>query len=347
MINRRAFCACGLALAGVHAVPRASLAQELLNLNGSVACAGTKSITLGNIWSFKASSEAEELVGKICDAVGLAKNFEVRAAAIDEDIKNAAAVIANYGTPDAKRLVLYNELWVQDRLKSTGEEYWSGVSLLAHECGHHLSGHTLDGQGSKPPKELEADKFAGFIVARLGGTVEQAQALFNTFSEQGSDTHPARKDRVQAVAVGWRMGAQKTPDERAPDPRPDSGPDPVWTGINVVYYRQKWDGPKVDNALSQLKIRAEEREPEKSRSLIPSSAVICSYDVPVRAVRALALALYDAGVPIRAISRPRDENFSGIAIYVADVDIGELSRSSIEELDSCPSRDDPVYGAVR
>ena len=38
------------------------------------------------------------------------------------------------------------------------------MTLLAHEVGHHLNGHTIHRGGSTPELELEADEFAGFIL---------------------------------------------------------------------------------------------------------------------------------------------------------------------------------------
>ncbi|MCV9960759.1 hypothetical protein OIU34_02505 [Pararhizobium sp. BT-229] len=333
MISRRTFCTCCLTATGVFAVSRAAHSQELLNLEGSVACAGRKSITLGNVYSFKASSEAMSLVGKICEAVGLPQNFEVRVAAVSDDIANAAAVIAYYGTPDAKRLVLYNELWVQDYLRSTGDEYWSGVALLAHECGHHLSGHTLDGQGSKPPKELEADSFAGFIVAKLGGTREQALALFEDFPLEATETHPARSDRLQAVAVGWRNAGVPTRSESE------------WANIRVNYFRKRKDGTKVDEVLSDLGIQANHYASELEDA--DTNHITCSDDVPVSAVRALALALHDRGIAIQSIYQHADKAFSGINIEFVGWHRFGLSRSVLEQLDRCPPRSDPTYGTYQ
>ena len=338
MISRRVLCTGCLSAVGAFAVGRGAHSQELLNLEGSVACAGTKSITLKNVYSFKASSEAISLVGRICEAVGLPQNFEVRVAAVSDEIANAAAVIAHFGTPNAKRLVLYNELWVQDYLRSTGDEYWSGVALLAHECGHHLSGHTLDGQGSKPPKELEADSFAGFIVAKLGGTREQALALYKEFPLQASATHPARSDRLQAVAVGWRNAGVAMP---AQSPSSES----QWSNIKVNYYRKKEDGIIVDEVLHELGIHATEYASLLDRAT--TNHITCSANVPISAVRTLALALHDAGLPIQSIYQHTNKNFSGINLEFVGWHREGLSRTVLERLDRCPPRSDPIYGTYQ
>jgi hypothetical protein len=115
---------------------------------------------------------------------------------------------------------------------------WAGVALLAHECGHHWNDHLSDNLGSRPPKELEADTFAGFAVARLGGSLDDALALFHQMPRDalppGQPTHPRRADRLQAAAVGWRNGRPPPPPTppvppsapQRPEPLPPAGPRP-------------------------------------------------------------------------------------------------------------------------
>lgn len=86
---------------------------------------------------------------------------------------------------------------------STGTS-WAAISILAHEVGHHLNGHTLEATGSRPPSELEADKFSGFVLQKLGSNLGNATAAMKAFgSEQGSTTHPAKAERLAAITAGW------------------------------------------------------------------------------------------------------------------------------------------------
>ena len=64
----------------------------------------------------------------------------------------------------------------------------------------------------------------------------------------------------------------------------------------MLYFRKSRDGVKVDNALTSLKIRAEEVRSEGDYKNFTSNVVTCSDDVNIDAVRVLALALYDSGV---------------------------------------------------
>ena len=59
--------------------------------------------------------------------------------------------------------------------------------------------------GSRPEKELEADHFAGYILQRMGASIDDAvNAMQQLADEQASDTHPAKYSRVTAIASGWR-----------------------------------------------------------------------------------------------------------------------------------------------
>jgi tetratricopeptide (TPR) repeat protein len=85
----------------------------------------------------------------------------------------------------------------------------ASVSIFAHEIGHHLCGHTLDVLGSRPDKELEADRFSGFVMYKLGATLEQAQAAMVALGNPSYvSTHPPLVNRLAAIRNGWNAGWQ-------------------------------------------------------------------------------------------------------------------------------------------
>jgi hypothetical protein len=138
--------------------------------------------------------ETREIIQDIISVIGLKPDFEVRAA----NISNAAAVLYN-----GKRFVLYNPQFIS-RLNAAAGNKWAAVSVLAHEIGHHLNGHTLKNLGSQPNLELEADEFSGFVLRRMGATLPQSQAAMKLASDyKQSLTHPGQKDRLFAIARGW------------------------------------------------------------------------------------------------------------------------------------------------
>ena len=137
---------------------------------------------------------ATKIIDLILETVGLQASFEVRRA----NVPNAAAVVYQ-----GKRYILYNPSFIHAMDKAAGTP-WASVAILAHEIGHHLSGHTLDGKGSMPDIELEADAFSGFALRKMGASLSEAQVAMRMIaSTKATRTHPARGDRLLAIAKGW------------------------------------------------------------------------------------------------------------------------------------------------
>lgn len=145
------------------------------------------------------SADAAAIVADILDVMGLKGNFEIKAA----NIPNAAAVVYN-----GKRYVLYNPVFISKLNHATGND-WASVSVLAHEIGHHLNGHTLSG-GSQPARELEADEFSGYVMQRLGASFEEAATAMKLAADvKGTATHPGRTDRIMAIEQGWNRASDQ------------------------------------------------------------------------------------------------------------------------------------------
>jgi hypothetical protein len=169
----------------------------------------------GDIYTFSNNQQAVSIVDAIVKASGLRQNFQIMQASVP----NAAAVIR-----DGQRYILYSQIFIDDINRNTATE-WASKTILAHEVGHHLNGHTLSGRGSQPPTELEADYYAGYVIGRLGGPMEGALAPFKMMGEAGSATHPPRAARLEAVAGGWHeatsRGGREGDGRTQPEPPPD------------------------------------------------------------------------------------------------------------------------------
>jgi len=140
----------------------------------------------------------EELLQEIVNATGLHADFELKAA----DVLNVQASISH-----RKREILYNPEYI-DWINKLTRDKWSVMALLAHEVGHHLNGHTMRKGGSSPAVELEADEFAGFILYKLGASLEDAQKVMNYIAGiNASETHPGRTARKDAIKKGWDKAA--------------------------------------------------------------------------------------------------------------------------------------------
>jgi hypothetical protein len=159
------------------------------------------------------AEEGKEIIENIISIVGLRANFEI----LPAKVPNAAAVVYH-----GKRYILYNPLFISKLTRTTGS-YWSAVSVLAHEIGHHVNGHTLDGTGSQPAKELEADEFSGFALSKMGAPLESAQAAMRIFADvYPTSTHPGQSQRLRAIARGWTAGQEEEDVATEQDSRNDN-----------------------------------------------------------------------------------------------------------------------------
>ncbi len=191
----------------------AAPAQEALHIDGFCGYHPTETAPQ-RIYVFPADDEALAAVMQLLRHVGLEPNFVLVAA----DVDNAAAAMVG-----DERYILYNQQFM-DRVRGTTGTDWAAISILAHELGHHLQGHTLYSEGEAHEKELEADQFSGFILARMGATAEQAQAALRTIaSESGSDSHPPKSARLAAIYNGWRQ-ARMLDEAPAPASSPHEEP---------------------------------------------------------------------------------------------------------------------------
>ena len=151
--------------------------------------------------NFSSVEEGRQIIQNILSAVGRSANFEIRSVS---NIQNAAAVA--YG---GKRYVLYNPSFINALDRRTGNQ-WASISVLAHEVGHHLKGHTTSGQSSHPAIELEADEFSGYALRKMGASLEDAQATMKLIaSETGSASHPGKSNRLSAIEDGWEAADEQ------------------------------------------------------------------------------------------------------------------------------------------
>lgn len=156
-----------------------------------------KKVTLRN--NFASVYEARDIVKKMLDTIKWKENFTLQE---KNGINNAYATIINN-----KRWIIYDNEFLES-LDDYASTKWASISVMAHEVGHHKHGHVFTGKGSTVPTEIEADDFSGYVMAKLGATLEQSVAAIKAIStEQASATHPAKKDRVAAITKGWNRAA--------------------------------------------------------------------------------------------------------------------------------------------
>ena len=148
----------------------------------------------------KGGSSGKQVVAEIMKYTGLPANFVV----VEGKVPNAAAVIMQGPDQVPRRVIAYNPSFMGDVIRATKANNWAPVSIMAHEIGHHLSGHTIVPGGSQPPIELESDKFSGFVLYKMGAPLADAQrAIATLIPEADGETHPGRRKRLAAIANGW------------------------------------------------------------------------------------------------------------------------------------------------
>lgn len=155
-------------------------------------------------FTFSTNKDADQALERILSVTGLAKNFILMPC---DNVNNASAI--NY---KGIRYILYNKDFMKIIVDNT--DSWSNISILAHEIGHHLNAHTIGTEeiptlSQRRKWELEADEFSGFIMYKLGATLEEAQeavSLVSTNDDDTYSTHPSKDKRLAAIKKGYNNG---------------------------------------------------------------------------------------------------------------------------------------------
>lgn len=180
--------------------------------NVSLGCGYNYSFEKNDLKIYLPNTREVDIINKILSYSGISSNFEIYKA----DIENAVATII-----ENQRYILYDERLFDYTDKST-KSRWSSISILAHEIGHHLSGHTLNSSSDQIKSELEADKFSGFVLYKMGASLEDASKaidLLGTYSD--TETHPSKSTRIQAIKEGWNEANRQRYEAALPPPPND------------------------------------------------------------------------------------------------------------------------------
>ena len=160
--------------------------------------------------SFSSDLDADNALDRILSVVGLSKNFVLSPCS---NINNAVAV-----SYKGVRYILYDPEFMS--MLSSNTSNWTNLFILAHEVGHHVNGHSLDlvlyagdivdapELEMKRQQELEADEFAGFVLAKLGASLTQTTSSVSRLSNEDDkySTHPKRDKRVSSIRKGFSKG---------------------------------------------------------------------------------------------------------------------------------------------
>ena len=161
--------------------------------------------------SFSSDAGAEDAVNKILSVIGTSEKPVLQACS---NINNAVAVAYK-----GQRYILYDREFMTSLSKGVNK-YWTNMFILAHEIGHHINGHSLDlllytnevvnpkSLEDKRKQELQADEFAGFVLGKLGSTINQMERILSNIppiSDEKYSTHPSTSKRILAVRKGINL----------------------------------------------------------------------------------------------------------------------------------------------
>lgn len=200
---------------------------------------------------FSNSQEASVFVEVLLSEVGLPMNFHVKECnEINCTLKrNAYAKMNKNGT----RFIVYDNAWFSEI--DNNEDNILSLTILSHEIGHHLAAHTIqrnfkkykeackyckqksklfnqkvcDEEHSEEYKkylanrrtqELQADRFAGFIMNYYGAKKQDILNVFKVISKPKEDslsTHPRQEKRLKAAEEGFDMASDYKKDKKKID----------------------------------------------------------------------------------------------------------------------------------
>lgn len=197
-----------VALTLIFSIPILSFGQDYGNSTDTI-----KLCTLVQTNNFGTDVEAEKGLDRILSVIGASKRFVLQPC---DNINNAVAT-----SYKGIRYILYD----RDFMSSLNSgDNWENLFILAHEVGHHINGHSLDlvlyvaevvepeTLANQRKQELEADEFAGFILGKLGATLEQTSSAINLMASNSDDaysTHPSKSKRLAAINKGHNKALGK------------------------------------------------------------------------------------------------------------------------------------------
>jgi len=182
-------------------IPQFSLSQSTLDYGNEINHVKICNYVQAN--SFSSNEEADTALDLILSTVGAEKRFVLKPCS---NINNAVALQIS-----GIRYIFYDPAFINNL--SSGE-FWIKFFVLAHEVGHHINGHVVDINSfgtkkislyEKRLQELESDRFAGFVLSKLGASLNETLAAVGQFSNSDDtySTHPNRDKRLLAIKQGY------------------------------------------------------------------------------------------------------------------------------------------------
>lgn len=106
-----------------------------------------------------------------------------------------------------RNYIAYSANWLLAVYADTNSK-WTLYAIIAHEVGHYALAHDRKAIGSIPKIELDADEYAGEVLAKMGASLPEALGAYRSDKigdHRGDDSHPPINQRLARVEKGWRQ----------------------------------------------------------------------------------------------------------------------------------------------
>jgi hypothetical protein len=187
---------CLLIVALVCAVGITAVGQESGRVDG--VCLFGSDRLKEPLYLFPSDRRALGIFQQWLELSGAQVDFSVRAANVPDV---ASAESGN------QRLLLYNQ-FILDRFEKADRKDWRVALQIAHQIGHLASHHQFVLEARlRTETEIEADRFAGYLLYRLGAMPNDIKSASKIFLEsQRNAVYPNPDTRASAVTEGWHDG---------------------------------------------------------------------------------------------------------------------------------------------
>jgi len=136
---------------------------------------------------------AYKTVVNVIRETGLSQNFVI----LPGDVSNVKAYMDNN-----ERILEYNPDFMANLQSRTD---WYGISVLARQIGHHLSNAKFEGGMPSIKEEIKADKYAGFVLYKMGASLNEAiKAMELVILEDSLEKGISKNSRLVSLTKGWK-----------------------------------------------------------------------------------------------------------------------------------------------
>lgn len=165
------------------------------------------SLCKNHVSNFKEDQQVRKLIDTILHRMHLRNAINIIGCNDDRNCKATLVeatpyIIYNSDFLNGVKLLHFTETSLPNK-----EDDWEALCILAHELGHIYNFHfgSRNTGRTSIDLELEADEFAGVMMKTLGANLAQAQKVMQRrgISDKGSETHPSRQKRLEAIERGW------------------------------------------------------------------------------------------------------------------------------------------------